>query len=226
MIVVVGMAFEARIAAGPGMTVICSGDGRHLPASLERAIDAGCRGLVSFGVAGGLHPELRSGSCIVASEIIVDQHRMPTDRHWAQSLLHSIPEAIHGPLAGVAAPVSDPRAKHVLHRKTGAIAVDMESHIVARIAAKHRLPMTAIRVITDPAARALPPSVLVGMRPDGTTDMVAVVRALVRRPQDIPGVVQAALDARAARAALLRGRQLLGPGLGLPNFGELELDVA
>ena len=38
--------------------------------------------------------------------------------------------------------------------------------------------------------------------------------------------LRTALDARAARAALMRGRQLLGPRLGLPDFRRLELDVA
>ena len=56
MIVVVGMAFEARIAAGLGVPVICGGDGSNLAASLARAMAAGCGGLISFGVAGGLAP--------------------------------------------------------------------------------------------------------------------------------------------------------------------------
>ncbi len=56
MIVVVGMAFEARIAAGPGVQVICGGDGRHLGRSLAAAVREDCGGLVSFGVAGGLRP--------------------------------------------------------------------------------------------------------------------------------------------------------------------------
>ena len=43
MIVVVGMAFEARIAAGLGARVICSGDGRNLAPTLARAMAAGCR---------------------------------------------------------------------------------------------------------------------------------------------------------------------------------------
>ena len=37
MIIVVGLAFEARIAAGPGVHVICSGDGRNLAAKLTAA---------------------------------------------------------------------------------------------------------------------------------------------------------------------------------------------
>lgn len=227
MIVVVGLAFEARIAAGPGITVICSGDGRNLAGSLDRAIRAGfCRGLVSFGVAGGLRSDLKSGSCIVASEIVIGENRVPTDRQWSASLLRNMPGAVHGPLVGVDAPVATPQAKCSLHLRTGAAAVDMESHIVARSALAHGLPMAAIRVITDPAERALPLSVLAGMRPDGTTDFRAVLRSLVQRPHEFPALVRTALDARAARATLLRGRQLLGPGLGLPDLRQLELDVA
>jgi len=47
-------------------------------------------------------------------------------------------------------------AKRALYLKTGALAVDMESHIVAGVAAAHGLPVAAIRVITDPALRAVP----------------------------------------------------------------------
>jgi adenosylhomocysteine nucleosidase len=219
MIVVVGLAFEARIAAGPGMSVICSGDGQDLSGSLTRAITPDCRGLVSFGVAGGLDPNLKPGACVVASAIVSGNTRMATDHHWSQQLIKTIPDAVYGILAGARAPVAHPSAKRALHEKTGAIAVDMESHVVAKVAAAHGLPMAAIRVITDPAMRALPEAVLAAMRPDGTTSVAALIRSLVKRPRELPALVQTALDARAARSTLLRGRQLLGPGLGLPNFG-------
>ncbi len=67
MIVVVGMAFEARIAAGLGVPVICGGDGRNLATTLARAMAAGCGGLISFGVAGGLAPDLKPGTCVIGS---------------------------------------------------------------------------------------------------------------------------------------------------------------
>ena len=220
MIVVVGLAFEARIAAGPGIQVICSGDGQDLAPSLARAIMVGdCRGLVSFGVAGGLAPNLKPGTCVVGSAILSGSTRVQTDPEWTERLLRKIPNAVSGTLVGVPAPVANPAAKRRLHEKTGAIAVDMESHIVADVAASHGLPVAAIRVITDPAMRALPAAALAAMRPDGTTDISAVIRSLVRKPRELPALLRTALDARAARATLLRGRQLLGPGLGLPNFG-------
>ena len=67
LIIVVGLAFEARIAAGPGMRVVCGGDSRHLSATLAaaiaeaRALFGNCPGIISFGVAGGLAPQLRPG---------------------------------------------------------------------------------------------------------------------------------------------------------------------
>jgi adenosylhomocysteine nucleosidase len=225
MIVVVGLAFEARIAAGPGIQVICSGDGRHLGRSLAAAVRDNCGGLVSFGVAGGLHPDLQPGDCIVASAILSGSRRMPTDPIWSQNLIDTVPNAVLGLLAGVPVPVATAAAKRALHQKTGAVAVDMESHIVASVAQKHAIPMAAIRVITDPAGRALPRSALAAMRPDGTTDFAAMMHHLLRNPRELPAILRTALDARAACATLMRGRQLLGPRLGLPDFQRLELDV-
>ncbi len=226
MIVVVGLAFEARIAAGPGIEVICGGKGRDLAGLLTRAIRHGCRGLISFGVAGGLDPDLGPGACVVASAILSGRTRLQTDHQWSQNLLSTIPGATHGMLMGVAEPVATPEAKRALHERTGAVAVDMESHIVAQVGLTHGVPVAAIRVVTDPAVRALPACALAAMRADGTTDIPAMLRSVLQRPGDLPALFRTALDARAARATLLRGRQLLGPRLGLPNFGELKLDVA
>jgi adenosylhomocysteine nucleosidase len=135
----------------------------------------------------------------------------------ADQLLRTIPDAIPGVLLGVPAPIANPDEKRELYMKTGAIAVDMESHIVAAVGLAHELPVAAIRVITDPAKRALPASAVAAMRPNGTTNIVAMLRSVVRRPKELPALFQTALDARAARATLVRGRHLLGPAFTLPS---------
>jgi hopanoid-associated phosphorylase len=226
MIVVVGMAFEARIAAGLGVPIICGGDGQNLAASLARTMAAGCRGLISFGVAGGLAPELKPGTCVIASAILDEECERPTDARWAQRLRRIIPGTVHGRIAGVREPIAHASAKRALHRQTGAIAVDMESHVVARAAAQHGVPVAAIRVVIDPAERTIPRSALAGTRPDGTVDALAIMRSLVRHPRDLVGLVQMSFDARAARATLVRGSALLGPGLGLldTSVGVLALE--
>ena len=66
---------------------------------------------------------------------------MPTNHIWSQQLLQTFPDAVSGMLLGVSAPVCDPGDKRVLHVNTGAIAVDMESHVVAAVGAAHGLPV-------------------------------------------------------------------------------------
>ena len=89
-VAVTGLAFEARIVAGPGVTVVCGGGQIQLRRSLEVAIRQGCNGILSFGIAGGLAPHLKPGSCIVARHIIAEHGRYASDKGWAQSLMDMV----------------------------------------------------------------------------------------------------------------------------------------
>jgi adenosylhomocysteine nucleosidase len=226
MIVVVGMAFEARIAESLGVPIVCGGDGQNLAVSLARAMAAGCGGLISFGVAGGLAPDLKPGTCVIGSAILDAGQKRPTDARWAQRLMRIIPDSVYGPIVGVREPIAHASDKRALHQETGALAVDMESHVVARAAARHRVPIAAIRVVVDPAQRTIPRSALAGTRADGTIDAIGIIRSLIRYPGDIAGLVRMSFDARAARATLVRGSALLGPGLGLLDVAPARPRVA
>src|SRR6202007_2514109 len=71
ILIVTGLVQEARIAAGPGMAVVCSAsDPAQLRALLSVFDPKTIRGVVSFGVAGGLDPSLRSGDVVVATEVV------------------------------------------------------------------------------------------------------------------------------------------------------------
>lgn len=214
---VVGLALEARIVAGADTRAVCSGDGRTLATSLACAVAEGCRGLVSFGIAGGLSPDLRTGTCVVGSTIITETAQLMTDSDWSRSLLQVLPGAVHGAIVGVSSRiVAHPDAKRALRARTGALAVDNESHVVASAAAARGLPMAAVRVIMDPVTRELPASALTAVRTNGTIDLAAVIRSLAREPSDLPMLLRTTLDALIGFAALFRCRQLLGPAMGLP----------
>jgi adenosylhomocysteine nucleosidase len=222
MIVVVGLAFEARIAAASGLQVICAGDGRNLRPALHQAIALGCRGLISFGVAGGLAPGLEAGTCIVASSVVSADSRLSTDRSWSQALLNAIPGAVSGALAGAPGSVATPADKRALHRRTGALAVDTESHVVAGVAVDRGLPVAVVRVVCDPVTRPLPDVALRAVRPDGSTDVVTLLRALLRQPDKFKELLQIALDARSARATLLQCCRVLNPNRGRAEAGGLD----
>ena len=221
VIAFVGMAFEARIAAGPGVLVVCRSDREQLAAMAGSAVRQGYRGIISFGVAGGLADSLRPGDWVVASAVHESQavHKSQaireTDRPWSRKLLRAIDGAQYAPILGVDNPVAEPAVKRELRRATGAAACDMESHVVSRLAEAHGLAFAALRVIVDPAECVVPRAALASMGPDGRTDIPALLRDLVARPSQLVQLARLALDALTARTELQRVRNLLGPHFGL-----------
>lgn len=218
---------EARVAAGPNVAVISSGGDRtRLLAKLEKALHSDVSAIVSFGIAGGLAPGLSAGTPLVARAIVAeDGQYLECDRSWAQGLATALGGALIVDIAGVDTAVADPAHKRALHVATGAVAVDMESHVAARFAAAHNLPFAAFRVVADPAERQLPDAALVGLRDDGGVAIGAVMRSLLREPRQIPHLIQTALDTRAAFVSLFRGRKMIAGGFGFGDFRELVLDV-
>jgi len=221
VIAFVGMAFEARIAAGPGIRVFSRDSRRELEIAAAGAAHQGCRGIISFGVAGGLHAGLRPGQWVIASSVVDPQGAWATDQKWSKNLMNSVGGAFYAPVLGVDTPVAEPAKKRELHRATGAAAVDMESHVVARLAATHGLAFTALRVIVDPAHRLIPSAALVGMGKGARADSTAVVRDVIARPGQTSRLARIMLDAFIARAEMQRVRRLLGPHFGMSDLSRL-----
>jgi hopanoid-associated phosphorylase len=223
IIAVTCLSFEARVAAGPGISVLCGTAQRYVD-KLESAVRAGGSGIISIGIAGGLAPGLKPGDWVVASNVVADGVRIATDRDWSRRLLGALPDAVYADISGVDAPVVHRADKRELHVSNGTVAVDMESHIAARIAAVHGVPFAACRVIVDPAERTLPPAALVGLRADGTADALAVLRSLLRQPRQMFALLRVVADMRAARTALYRGRRRMGAELAFPRLDEVRLE--
>lgn len=221
-----GLQRERRILAGRDVEVAAGGgDPVRLEAALDRLAPS-ARGIVSIGIGGALAPGLQVGHWALADAVLVDGEHAPTDQAWTGRLATRLPEAARGLFLGANAMVADAAQKAALHRTTGALVVDMESHIVARVARRHRLPFAAARVISDAAHRTLPPAARVGMKSDGGMDLSAVLGSLLANPGQLPALIRTGLDAERAFRLLLRGYRRLGPRLGGPDLGEPALDMA
>ena len=118
------------------------------------------------------------------------------------------------PLMGVDSPLIHPGDKVQLHSTTGAVAADMESHIVARLAVRAGRPFAVLRVIADPAERGLPPAAVIGMKPGGGVNVIGVLASLLRNPRQLPVLARVATDVRTAMQVLSLCRASLGPDLG------------
>ncbi|HLH87542.1 MAG TPA: hypothetical protein VKX28_03710 [Xanthobacteraceae bacterium] len=215
VIAVTCLAFEARIACGDGVIVLCNAQQQGLRAAVRGAL-AGADGVISFGVAGGLDTRLRPGDWVVASGVRGASGVVSADERWARHLREALPGAICAEVRGVDHPVANARAKAALGREHPAVAVDTESHVVAEEAVRAGIPFAAARVVLDPVWRSLPAAALVPLRLDGTPDVAAVARSVLRAPRQLPDLGLITLDAWRALGALRRGRAHLGAGLAFP----------
>ena len=135
---------------------------------------------------------------------------------------------VQGGLAGVEKVVAAQSGKAALHLETGAVAVDMESHIAAAYAEEAGLPFAALRVISDPAGRALPELAVTAIKPNGDIDFGKVLRSVARNPFTLRELVSTGLDfnralrsLRGCRGFLLRGEGPVAEDGGEEDSGEV-----
>lgn len=203
-----GVQREAALLARLGFVVVPGGgDSALLRAKLDAAAAGAC-GVLSFGLAGALAADLRIGDWVVADRITgtIDH---ACDPAWSAALGAALGARI-GPIHAdgrLAATVADKRSLGA----RGALAVDMESHVAAAVAAAHGLPFTVARCISDAADRGMPPAILVAMRPDGRVDGAAMLRSLLARPGQLPALVASIAGFLQALRALRRGASAIVP---------------
>lgn len=217
VLVVCGLNREAAILAGPGRTTVC-GDAPTLRAMLAEAASLRPSLVISWGLCGGLDPQLRPGDLILGAEVVSDDSAVRTDKAVTSSLAQRLADAgarvVIERMAAADAPVLTAGAKAELRRAAGAAAVDMESLTAGRFALEQRVPFAILRAVADPAERDLPPLVLKAVDSYGRINARALVRGLIGSPRQLAAFTAAAFDSRVAFRALNRCRGLL-PGLFL-----------
>jgi adenosylhomocysteine nucleosidase len=213
--ILAGLQSEARCLSGAGHRIALSGarlDGARRAA--DSLIAGGATHLLSFGLAGGLDPALVPGTLLLPTHLLMpDGGRIDVDAAWharALDLLAAL-RPHTGPMVGTDQAIASADAKSILFHRTGAGAVDMESHVLSQ--SSPTLPLLILRVVADGALDSLPPAALAAVRPDGTTSLLRVLGSLVRQPGQLPRLLQLGRAAHAAEWTL-RAAVALGASRG------------
>ena len=210
LLIACGLKREARIfdRADRDVSVVIGGG---IAETLDHDLDAKAELLpgiiLSCGIAGALAPALKPGDVVIDGNVIV-----------VERLGQALPLAHRGGIMGHDAIAATAEEKRILHERTGAIAVDMESHVAARVAVRKGLPFAALRVISDSAGDDLPPAALVGMRPDGGMALGAVLASLARNPRQLPALIRTGRQADQAFRSLAQAFDAI-IGAGIDRFG-------
>ena len=216
ILVVVGMTREAKILGPDAPVLIGGGDSLALAAALEAELAAGVAGVVSFGLCGALDPSLKVGDLVIGEAVFDGADRHAADPAWADRLAAALPGARRGDFATSDRPVASVADKAALLAATGCIAIDMESHVVARLAQTYRAPFAVVRGVSDGARRTLPHAAQVGLGADGRPAIGPVMASLRSNPFPIGALIRTALEAEDGFQALERARQVLGHRLAGP----------
>ncbi len=124
----------------PGAVVVCAGMGSvRATVAVEAALGLGeVSMLVSVGLAGGCHPEVRVGSVVEVGTVV---DTLSGERFVAG--------ARNGAMLATTHTIASVREKERLFASYGADVVDMEAATVARLAVMRGLPFRAIKAVSD-----------------------------------------------------------------------------
>jgi hopanoid-associated phosphorylase len=212
---VCGLKREARIVSSKQVSAFY-GDADRVRLGLNYGLrDGGYKAIISVGIAGALASDMKAGDVVIGERVVTADRAFETDSKWTARLAAALPNARIGAVLGRSTLADTAEVKAMLHLSTGADAVDMESHIAARI----HLPFAVLRVVSDAADRDLPAAALAAMKPDGSIALGRVLWSVMRQPSQIPALIRTGRESEKAFAALLRCVEALGPGLGCPYLG-------
>lgn len=186
--------------------VAYAGAGPNNAASAARLLIAkGADRLISWGCAAALAPQLRPGVLVVADQIFFDRQCYETDKRWSHKMRNRLSERLavgSGNLSTEARIVALSSDKQLIHRETGAVALDMESGAIAKVASQANLPFLVLRAIADPAAMDLPRAVVGALNDQGRVEMGKLLRHLLNHPWELPGLIKLGRHFGAAQKTL------------------------
>lgn len=193
--------------------VLQSGPGAERAGAAARAaIASGTTALLSWGIAGGLEPQMQAGTVVVPKRVALPGgERFAVDADWQKALAAALRPGFavrDGDLLSVDEVLHSPSDKARAAAATGSVAADMESAAVAQAAAGAGLPFAALRVIADSLVDCLPPNVSSWIDSKGRQRMAPVLRAAIR-PAYWPMLAALAGRYRVARATLASAAGLL-----------------
>jgi nucleoside phosphorylase len=198
-----------------GNLLIISGMGPQAAARAAAAlVAAGADGLLSFGLAGALDPQLPAGAMLLPDAVTDGTgavHR--TCAVWRERLAARAGAESGGTLLSLAQPLLTPLAKSAARTRTQAYAVDMESFAIGSVATQAQVNFAVARVVVDTAVDSLPASVLRATDAQGVVNYPRLVSGLLRSPLELFALLRLASRYRMAMGTLRKlGRQ----GLGAP----------
>ncbi len=216
ILVATGFNREVQTIASPQIRAVPGGGAAHLLEEKLEALAPSSAGIASYGLTGALAEGLKIGDWIVGTHLC-GAIEARCDEGWGAALAAKLPGARRGGFFADGRMIDTVAEKLDLGRCHGALAVDMESHVAAKVAARHGLPFAIVRIVSDEAGHLLPHAITVSMRPDGALDTKAMLKSLAGNPGQIGDVALTMANFARGFRGLRAGAKRLGARMAFPS---------
>jgi adenosylhomocysteine nucleosidase len=184
--IVTGLTEEAAIAryvAAPGTLILCGQAQRDNIATL---VPQDCTSIISFGLFGGLSPDIVVGQTVIADKLIdADGNVYMPDPVWRKRLFSSTKSFEHvWYSSGLYNTADTPSQRAAIFSKTGAHAIDDESLAVAKLAQNRAISFGILRSCSDIWSDTVPLAARNATNPDGSSNIASVLAWLEAHPRD------------------------------------------
>lgn len=217
--IVAALEMECRWIGAPEPLVELSGVGdARAENAAHRLVDRGARALVSWGVAGGLDPDLAPGTVVLPDAVVhTDGSSQEVDLAWRDRLMERVSGQVvtsTSSLYHASSVITSPDEKRAVYERVGAGAVDMESAAVAAVASEMGIPFVVVRVVVDAAGVRLPEVALTMCDEGGRLKKSAWAR-LIFEPGEWRGMLRLGRANAAAGRSMRMVWSAAGPDLAL-----------
>jgi adenosylhomocysteine nucleosidase len=153
--------------------------------------------IFSAGFAGGLDEKLKKRDILMADQVAYhDGRQFSLDLKVDPEALASMPGVHAGTLLTTDHIIRLPKEKRELGEKHGALAVDMETFAVAEACRQDKVPLIAVRIVSDAVDDELPKDIDRLMRQKTVVRKAgAVVGSIMNRPGSVKDMLQLKEDA-------------------------------
>lgn len=150
--------------------------------------------IVSWGTAAGLSKFLKPGDLVLPDKILDEKGKeYITDSNFNNRMVQLFPKGISyndGSLCESPAILKNSKEKKEFGEKYNAIACDMESATIAKLAKQKGIPFSALRVISDDYNTGIPQSVYLSINKEGEFSTRKFLFQLLVNPKEIIQVIR------------------------------------
>jgi len=175
-------------------------------AAAASLVKHGATALLSWGCAGALSDKLKPGDLLLPHTILTeDNQTLHPHKRWRKQLVNKLSGTLkwhENILVESSKIISGIEEKQTMAHVSGAIAVDMESAAVGRVASQAGIPFMVIRAVVDSADEELPPCIAKAMNNRGRLQMKKLLPTLIFQPVLWPKLICLSWHFRAATRTL------------------------